>query len=116
VTLRSRTSALATAATAAIAVAAAVLLVGAALSCDADRVKGADPNARWSCGTAADLCTCVPVDTRIGAPAVRACAASACCFVDRDGSCTCRTGASAPPCAELMTTFAAKVRVTSCPP
>ena len=69
---------------------------------------------RWSCGTAAGVCTCIPVHTDVGALA-RACAAADCCFLGLDGSCSCRMSSAALGCDALMTALGGRRRVASCP-
>ena len=90
------------------------LLLALAACRSPPKVAHTDP-ARWSCGTAAAVCTCIPLDTSIGALA-HPCDPSPCCFVSRDGSCTCRLGAAALDCDALRTALAAATQVGSCPP
>lgn len=76
---------------------------------------GASPRSFWSCGTAAGVCSCVSVDTDLGALA-HVCAASACCFFDESGGCSCRMTDAALDCSSLKRTLGAERSVASCPP
>jgi hypothetical protein len=69
----------------------------------------------WSCGTAAGVCTCVGIDTDPG-PTSHECGASDCCFLDGDGSCSCRLDGAALDCEQLMTSLDAVTPVAACPP
>ena len=69
----------------------------------------------WSCGTAAGVCSCVPIEVDLG-PAVHTCGASDCCFRDPAGRCTCRDMAAGLDCTALMTTLGAARRTQACPP
>ncbi len=68
----------------------------------------------WSCGTAASVCSCVRVDSDLGAQA-GSCPASNCCFEQGSTGCSCRLSGAPLDCAALKSALSATRAAASCP-